>query len=323
MELEVHETTTPAGALFHHASLMGAGMNEVELSAVDLRYEQCRVKNAAAENELLVEIGMRGIERPLCGVASGARWILLDGFKRLRCARKLHMTTVPCVPLGTDEAMGILEVLKGPGWKPLGFLEEARFLQELHAAHNMTLAEMAAALGRSKSWASMRLTALADMSDTVRDLVFRGSFPARAWMYIVRPFTRVNDVDEMAADSFVKAVSGRGLSTREIEFLAHGYFRGGEEIKREIDAGHVAMVLGQRRSTSAKAAGASQHERDCLRDLDSLSRVMRTLRARAYDPKLTSCSFRAQAHIQLTNILDHADEFINAMRRFHDRCRAS
>jgi ParB-like chromosome segregation protein Spo0J len=125
---------------------------EVEIASVDLRYERCRVRDVRAERELLAEISMRGIDRPLAGVEAGARWILIDGFKRFRCARSLGMGSVPCLSLGADEAAGIIEVLKGPGWRPLGFLEEARFLRELNSVHGMSLGEMAAALGRSKGW---------------------------------------------------------------------------------------------------------------------------------------------------------------------------
>jgi hypothetical protein len=295
---------------------------DVEISSVDLRYERCRVRDARAERELLAEIGMRGIERPLSGVESGARWILVDGFKRFRCARSLNMGSVPCVSLGADEAAGILELLKGPGWKPLGFLEEARFLQELQSVHGMTLAEMAAALGRSKSWASMRLSALADMSETVRDVIFRGSFPAHAYLYSVRPFTRVNGVDAASVDAFVRATSGRGLSTREIARLADAYFRGPEELRRQIETGHLTMVLDELRGGAPRGA-ASSRERACLKDLEHLAAAMETLPGRAADPRLKSGAFRAQAHILLARILERAGGFVDAIRRFHDRCGAA
>lgn len=41
---------------------------EVELSALDLRYESCRMRNATHEARLLVSIAQRGIEEPLGGV---------------------------------------------------------------------------------------------------------------------------------------------------------------------------------------------------------------------------------------------------------------
>ena len=42
---------------------------EVELSALDLRYESYRMKNPALEGRLLASIARRGIEEPLEGVA--------------------------------------------------------------------------------------------------------------------------------------------------------------------------------------------------------------------------------------------------------------
>jgi len=295
---------------------------DVEIASVDLRYERCRVRNVRAERELMAEISMRGIDRPLSGVESGARWILIDGFKRYRCARALGMGSVPCASVGADEAAGILEVLKGPGWRPLGFLEEARFLEELHSAHGMTLAEMAAALGRSKSWASMRLAALADMSETVRDSIFRGSFPAYAYLYFVRPFMRMNGGDATSVDAFVRATCGRGLSTREIARLADAYFRGSSELRRQIEAGHLTMALDELRG-GAPAGGTSARERACLEDLERLAAAMEALPGRAADAGLNSGAFRAQAQILLGRILERSDGFLSSLRRFHDRCGAA
>jgi hypothetical protein len=295
---------------------------EVEMTRVDLRYERCRLKSVRAERELLAEIRERGIDRPLSGVESGSRWILIDGFKRFRCARSLGMGSVPCVSLGADEAAGILEMLKGPGWKPLGFLEEARFLQELQSAHGMTLAEMAAALGRSKSWASMRLSALADMSETVRDRIFRGSFPAYAYLYFVRPFMRMNGVDAASVDAFVRATSGRGLSTREIARLAEAYFRGPDEMRRQIAAGHVVMALNES-AGATPSGGCSARERSCLKDLEQLVETMARLTSHAADSRLKSGTFRAQAQVLLARVISRADDFTDVMRRFHGRCEAT
>ena len=295
---------------------------EVEMTRVDLRYERCRLRDVRAERELLGEIRECGITRPLAGVESGARWILIDGFKRFRCARSLGMESVPCVSLGADEAAGILEMLKGPGWKPLGFLEEAHFLHELQSVHGMTLAEMAAALGRSKSWASMRLSALADMSEKVRDRIFRGSFPAYAYLYFVRPFMRMNGVDAASVAAFVEATSGRGLSTREIARLAEAYFRGPVELRRQIEAGHLAMVLNEL-AGATPGGGCSARERSCLEDLERLAEAMARLNGHAADSRLDSGAFRAQAQVLLARVLARAGDFADAMRRFHDRCEAT
>jgi hypothetical protein len=293
---------------------------ELEITRVDLRYEECRLRNPRLEDELLAEIASRGIERPLAGAGAESGWVLLDGFKRYRCARQLQMGSVPCLSLGSDEAGSIMALLRGPGQRPLSFLEEARFLKELQSVHGMGLAEMAAAVGRSKPWASMRLSALADMSPAVRDAIFRGSFPARAYLYSVRPFTRVNGADAAAADAFVSATGGRGLSTRQIARLAERYFRGTEDERREIAAGHLALALGE--AAPAAASGTSRRERACLGELATLARTVAAVELAAADQTLSSAGFRAQAALLLEDILGRADAFLKGIRGLHDRCRA-
>jgi hypothetical protein len=39
--------------------------------------------------------------------------ILLNGFKRYRCAKRLNHHTVPYVSLGPDEAAGIVQLMRG------------------------------------------------------------------------------------------------------------------------------------------------------------------------------------------------------------------
>ena len=62
---------------------------EVELTCLDLRYEGYRLKQPALEERLLGSIAERGIEKPVEGV--GDARIVLNGFKRCRCARKLRL----------------------------------------------------------------------------------------------------------------------------------------------------------------------------------------------------------------------------------------
>ena len=80
---------------------------EVELSALDLRYESYRMKNPALEGRLLASIARRGIEEPLEGVdRADERSILLNGFKRYRCASKLGIRMAPYASLAEEEALG-------------------------------------------------------------------------------------------------------------------------------------------------------------------------------------------------------------------------
>jgi hypothetical protein len=99
---------------------------EVELSALDLRYESYRMKNPALEGRLLASIARRGIEEPLEGVERSDRSILLNGFKRYRCASKLGIRVAPYASLAEDEAAGILNLLRVSNDRSLTILEQAQ-----------------------------------------------------------------------------------------------------------------------------------------------------------------------------------------------------
>ena len=170
----------------------------MNLSSLDLRYEGFRLKAAALEERLLGSIAQRGIEEPLEGVEVKERSVLLNGFKRYRCARKLRLATVPYASLGPDEAVGILSLLRTSNNRALSILEQAGFIEELKHARQMSVAQIAAELSRSKSWVSMRLGLIAEMSAQVRRQLFAGAFPVYSYMYALRQFMRMNGVKPSA-----------------------------------------------------------------------------------------------------------------------------
>ena len=80
----------------------------------------------------------------------------------------------------------------------------------------------------------MRLGLLTGMSPAVRDQLFNGAFPVYSYLYTLRRFMRMKEVSGEQVEQFVGAVSGKKLSVREVEQLAHGYFRGPESFRQEI-----------------------------------------------------------------------------------------
>jgi len=163
---------------------------QVELATLDLRYESYRMRNPGLEAQLLASIAQRGIEEPLEGADTRERCVLLNGFKRYRCARKLGIGMAPYASLGEDEALGIMNLLRVANNKSLSILEQARFIDELKKLHKMSVAEIAAELSRSKAWVSMRLGLIGEMSEKVREKIFSGSFPIYPYMYTLRQFLK-------------------------------------------------------------------------------------------------------------------------------------
>jgi len=299
---------------------------EVELSALDLRYEDYRLKVAAVEARLLTSIAQRGIEEPLEGVDLPAESVggeptrvLLNGFKRYRCARTLRLHTVPYSAIDTDEVGGILSLLRTARNRSLNLLEQARFLDELKNVRRLSVAAIATELSVSKAWVSMRLGLLGEMSPKVRQQLFGGAFPVYAYMGVVRQFMRMNGVQKQEIEQFVLALSGKDLSLRDIEQLAHGCFRGPAAFRQEILQGHVAVPLAQMQQVPADPQGCSEFERVLLRDLDVLQKYMQRVMGKSADPRLRSRVFHAQCHLLTAAILSRATAFFQTLRQLHDR----
>jgi len=292
---------------------------EVELSSLDLRYQSYRMKEAAAEGRLLASIAQRGIGEPLEGVEGQAVNVLLNGFKRYRCARKLQLQTVPYASLGQDEVTGILSLLRISKSKTLSILEQAAFIDELKSVRRLSVAEIAAELSVSKSWVSMRLGLIGEMSPTVRQQLFSGAFPVYPYMYTLRQFMRMNRVKKEEIEQFVVAVSGKNLSVRDIEQLAHGCFRGPESFRQEVFKGNVALPLERMKQVPADPEGCNEFERVLLHDLEILQKYMQRVMGKSQDPRLQSRPFHAQSHLLTGGILSRARPFIQTLKQLHDR----
>ncbi len=292
---------------------------EVEIGELDVRYEDYRLKDLGREAKLLLSIQERGIDEPLEGVEVQGTRILLNGFKRYRCARRLGLGVVPWISLGEDEATGIIAVMRTGNDKALSILEQARFIDDLFRHHGLSTAAIAETLLRSKGWVSMRLGLIAEMSEKVRGTVFSGAFPVYSYMYAVRPFMRMNRAAREEAEAFVAAVSGKKLSVREIGQLAQGYFKGPERLREEIRSGKLALALERMQRVSTPSDGCRDFERVLLRDLEVLQKYMQRVVAKSLETRSWTQAFRAQADLVLAGILSRIETVTQAVRTLHAR----
>lgn len=291
----------------------------VELSSFDLRYESHRLRNDAWEARVLASMAQRGIEKSLEGVDTPQARFLLNGFKRCRSAKKLGIACVPYVSLGSDEATGILSLMRASTDHGLGLLEQARFVDDLLTVHGMSLTEVAETLGRSKAWVSLRRSLLAELSPVVREALFRGTFPVYSYLYTLRSFKRVNGATREQIDRFVMAVAGKGLSVRDIELLADAYFRGPASLREAIEAGKLVWSLDRMKQVPQDQEGCNEFERILLADLETLQKYQQRVLTKSLDPRLTSRAFYAQANLLTGALLSQLPAFHQRMKEFHDR----
>ncbi|MCP4371984.1 MAG: chromosome partitioning protein ParB [Deltaproteobacteria bacterium] len=300
-------------------------VDEVEISSFDLRYENYRVKHPAREKNLLASIQEQGIREPLQGVdtvetpeSPGVR-ILLNGFKRYRCAQKLSLLTVPYSCLGNDEAFGLITLLKIATAKTLTILEQARLIDELHKVHKLGVSEMAHLLEKSQGWVSIRIGMIEQMSEVVMDKIFKGQFPAYSYMYSIRPFMRIKGIKKEDIDEFVSLASGKSLSTRDVDLLAGGYFNGGEDFREQLKNGDIGWVLSHLKEKVGATDDCTELERRALREFENFRYSMSKIIHYSSDNRLKSPSFLALAHTWVGKTIKQMAGFNRCLEDLHDR----
>ncbi|MBW1795090.1 MAG: chromosome partitioning protein ParB [Deltaproteobacteria bacterium] len=294
-------------------------VDQVEICSFDLRYEGYRMRSAGVEKALLLSISAHGIREPLQGVGTEGERILLDGFKRLRCAAKLNIGIVPYLSLGDDEPCGIIELLRISNARSLSILEQARLIDELMNVHQMCNAEIATLLERSKAWVSVRAGIISQMSQSVMDKIFNGQFPVYSFMYTLRQFMRINCVKKDEVDEFVNAVAGRHLSTRDIDLLANAYFKGPDEFRKQIKNGNISWGLNRLKQSHPAGCDCTERERHMLKALEITQKYMQRLILRCNDTRFKTNTFYAQANLLSGGILRQLDAFNQAIRQIYDR----
>ena len=300
-------------------------MNTVELDEIDLSYESFRLRDRGRERVLLSSISERGILEPLQGVQDGTgRFLLLDGFKRYRCARTLKVGSVVCTSIAEDLACGILTLIRMANDMSLHLVEQARLVSELHGKHGMSVAQIASQLERSPAWVSMRMGLLSEMSPLIKKEVFGGRFPARSFMYSVRQFTRVHKVPAKDVDEFVKAVSGKDLSGRQVDRLARGYFQGGSTFREQIREGNLGWTLNRleqmERAHTAESVVLTEKERGILKDLEIAQKYEGRIIRHSLDEAPGSSAFFAEAELLVGGVKRQMQEYDKAIGRIYDRC---
>jgi hypothetical protein len=271
------------------------------------------------EKTLLLSILDKGIVDPLQGIDIQSSRLLLDGFKRYRCAKKLGIGIVPYCSLGSDEVAGIIELIRMSNATSLSILEQAKLIDELKSVHHMSVSEIARLVDKSQGWVGMRVGLIGQMSPLVMGKIFSGKFPVYAYMYTLRPFIRMNGINKKEIDEFVASVAGNKLSIRDIELLAHGYFKGSDDLREQIRSGNILWALSRLKQQSSNEHECSELERQMLTVLEATGKYMQRFILKCNDTRLKTSTFYAQANLLSGGILRQLEAFTPAIRQFYDR----
>jgi predicted transcriptional regulator len=302
-------------------------MMEVEISRLDLRYEHIRLRNERKERNLLPSLQAEGFFDSLGCIfddSSNNSLILIDGFKRYRCAKRLKIQTVPVVKIGRDHIAGLLKILRNHEARTLAIVEQAAMLNELHSTHGLSVSEIARRLERSPSWVSIRLQMLNKMSPIVTEAVFSGKFPLRSYLYTLKPFTRVKGVSQKQVDEFVEITSGKNLSTRDLQTLATAFFKGNEELRTQIREGQLDWSLqklkqSQKNHNENTPSNLNQYEKAVHGRLNIVRGIIERLNVELFDERLCTPDFFLEAGHICKSITQMLPRFESGLQSIYDR----
>ena len=143
----------------------------LSLEAIDLRFERYRLHAPPLERTLAQSLQRYGQLCPIAVCLQEESYILIDGFKRVRAARKLKgMTHLAARRMELDEqgAKAAIYNLNRIVQRPQE-LEEAWIVHALVREDGLSQIEAAQLLGRHKSWVNRRLAMLEKLCESAKD----------------------------------------------------------------------------------------------------------------------------------------------------------
>jgi ParB family transcriptional regulator, chromosome partitioning protein len=204
---------------------------DIELHQLDLRYEGLRRRDGRRARVLLASVSTIGQQTPVVVVSDGGKYVLVDGYKRVRALERLKRDAVVALEWGLAEPEALLLARLMRNADGDTALEQGWLLTELHGRFNLSIGELARRFDKSHSWVSRRLALVRELPDVVQQLVRSGELSAHAAMKHLVPMARAN---ETGCLELAKAAAAHGLSSRQVSTLCVAWAAGTPESRRLI-----------------------------------------------------------------------------------------
>ena len=205
---------------------------DLELHQLDLRYATLRRRDGRRERALLSSLSATGQQVPVVVVESETgKFILVDGYKRVRALQRLHRDTVSAISWALTEPEALLLARLMRTAEGDSALEQGWLLRELHHRFGLAANELARRFAKSLSWVSRRLALVSELPETIQELVRKGELSAHAAMKHLVPLARANIEGCL---ELAPAFAAHGLSSRQIGTLCAAWAAGTPESRALI-----------------------------------------------------------------------------------------
>ena len=145
-------------------------IEEIAVSEIGERYGVFRIVSPRADAAMVKSIQRYGQMMPVVCMKGEGGYEMIDGFKRLRACRRLDKGTLRAKTMGVSGRVCKAAMIQlNRSGRSINEMEEALVVQSLHREDGLAQIEIAALLGRHKSWVSRRISLIERLSEEVQD----------------------------------------------------------------------------------------------------------------------------------------------------------
>jgi len=261
------------GIAYGEAILM-RGIVELEFHQLDLRYESLRVHRKDRERRLLASLAEHGQQVSIVVVAIADepnRFVVIDGYKRIRALRKLGRDTVSATAWDMSETEALILDRSLRTAEGETALEQGWLLSELNRSLEMSLEDLARRFDRSKSWVSRRLALVCELPKSVQQYVRLGKIGAHAAMKYLVPIARTN---KLSCERLAEEIARNQFSTSEVGQIYEAWRKGPIYVQNSI-LDSPKLFLRARREIEEEDPGSVDSGKELLRNLDMIGGIAR------------------------------------------------
>jgi|CXWL01.1.fsa_nt_gi ParB/RepB/Spo0J family partition protein len=250
----------------------------LEIAQLDRRYEALRICDRARHRRLVSSLLESGQRTPVVVTGDGqpGRYVLIDGYARVRALVELSRDEVEAVALAMSELEALLFLRHLQTGQPRSALEEGWWVVELLERYGKSQREVSQLLERTVSWVSRRVALVRVLPESVQAAVRSGEITPQGAMHYLVPLARAN---AEACTRLVSGLCGERVSVRELGVLYAGWKEGDAEA-REALVSHPRLYLQASSARAERAKELGAIEVPVARELEVVAGLCRKIRRR-------------------------------------------
>ena len=271
---------------------------QLEFHQLERRLEHLRAHRPERQHRLLASLAASGQQTPVIVVATDQpeRYLLIDGYRRVRALEQLGRDTVEAVVWSLSEAEALFLDRSMRAGEQATALEEGWLLAEMSERFGYDQEELARRFDRSVSWVSRRMGLIELLPAAVQQQVRSGAITAHVAMKFLVPVARLGPEDCCRmAESFAR----HRMRSREAGQLYAAWRGATPAVRQRLLAEPQLFLKAQRQGEKNPAAPALvELSRDLGMVIAMVRRANRRLRGATVELDLPQCA-QMQAQIRL------------------------